>query len=199
MNDDQVKSGILNSIQNGGKALDRVIEKLYQNLRLRNEIFSFVTLNSGTKRDAEDIFHDGICQLIINVRAGKYRATGSLESYLHMICKNLWLTRLNRKKKLILIKEKLSTTQESSIEENRFYLFCNEKGRLIDNLLSMLKSKCKNILSYWSLGYSFKEIGNLTGKTEAAARKQKYDCMKKLFLILKKRPELVKELNNLNK
>ncbi|MCP3928069.1 MAG: sigma-70 family RNA polymerase sigma factor [Bacteroidetes bacterium] len=190
---------LIESIQRGGTELDHAIKALYIDSEPKSTIFRKIIFRGGNREDAEDIFHEGIRQLIINVRSGKYKHTGSLSSYLTAICYNLWHTQFSRLVKLNRIKQKLQPSESptSSSPEN-IYLW-KEQTQSIEEILDHLSEDCKNILGYWSLEYSFNEIGKIIGKSEGATRKQKYICFKKLMALLKKRPDLLKKISQLEK
>ena len=184
---------IIETIKAGGQSLDRAVEELYKDVELSKKVHAFVFNKGGNKKDAEDILHEGILNLLMNIRAGKYKHSNSLTAYIISICKNLWYTQYVRRAKLKDIKGKLSQETETNKTPENIFIW-KECCQTLSNVLTILGRNCKEILGYWALGYSFKEIGKLTKKTEGAARKSKHSCLKKLAGELKGRPELVKEL-----
>ncbi len=192
MKDDQLSS----SINQGGDMLWGVLEELQLDQDIMNQLVVFVTTKGGNKSDAEDILQEGIRNVMLNVRSGKYRGTGSLKAYLMVICKNLWLTQFNRKLHLNRIKEGLNPDVRTE-ESPETQLFWNERATMLKNVLEQIGDICKEILGLWSMGYSFREIGEKTNRKEGAARKQKHSCFKKLMIFLKNNPALMDELKQL--
>lgn len=184
------------SIKQGGKALERILEELQLDEDILSQVVAFVTNKGGNKSDAEDVLQEGIRNVIMNIRSGKYRGTGSLKAYLIGICKNLWLTQIKRRIHLKRIKEDLNLKDRTE-ESPETHLFWNERVSILSDVLAQIGKLCKEILGLWSLGYSFKEIGAKTNRSEGAARKQKHTCFKKLMLFLKQNPALMNELKQL--
>lgn len=105
----------------------RVIESFY------NESFpkicKWITLNSGTREDAEDIFHDTLLVILIKQDAKDLVLSCRLFTYFTKICQHKWLQILGRRKKLA--KESLAeihdcpedsyNTKEAEYLENKKY------------------------------------------------------------------------------
>ena len=183
---------LLDAIRSGGRRLETAMHDLLHS-GWKEGIGAYVRARGGNRQDGEDVFQDGIRHLIMNVRAGRFNGKSSLKTYLSSICKNLWHTRFSRAVKLGEIKH--HAAPETPYEPGPEQLFLQkERSAVLEKLLAQLGEKCKQVLGRWSLGFSFAEIGALTGKAEGTVRKQKHDCLKRLTGLLKDKPELVAEL-----
>ncbi len=189
---------LLEAIQSGGQLLDQAMNYIYQKNEYKESVTKFVLQRSGTQKDVEDVFQEGICDLIVNIRDGKFKGKSSIKTYLTAICKNIWFTRFKRQEHLENIKSKISEGAKPEMDkgpEDQFIL--SETSDLLNDLLSKLTAECQQVLSMWALGYSFKEIGAQMSKKEGTVRKQKHSCFKSLMALLKNRPDLMEELARL--
>ncbi len=184
---------IIESVKQGGAKLNEVMRYIYRESDYRNSILRYIQSKNGSLADAEDVFQDGIKHFILNIRQGRYEGNSSLRTYLSVICKNIWLNKFKRVVKLQAIKaEVVSENKTEGTPESQ--LIVTDRAELLQDIIAKVGAECKKILGLWSLGYSFKEIGKKSGKTEGTARKQKHDCFKKVMLLLKGRPDLLLEL-----
>ena len=189
---------LLEAIRSGGQPLEEAMNYMYRKSEYKDVVTKFVLQRSGTPKDVEDVFQEGICDMIVNIRDGKFKGKSSIKTYLTAICKNIWYTRFKRQEHLENIKSKISDSATPEMDkgpENQFIL--SETSELLHSLLGKLSAECQQVLSLWSLGYSFKEIGEQMSKKEGTARKQKHSCFKSLMALLKNRPDLMEELSRL--
>ena len=64
-------------------------------------------------------------------------------------------------------------------------LLSDEQKEILDELLSRLGERCKNVLKLWLNGYSMKEIASkLELTSDTMARKIKYKCKNDLMNML---------------
>ena len=185
---------VVEAIQQGGRALDEVLVFIYGNSLYKQSVFKLIRDANGKREDAEDVFQDGICQLVMNIRQGKFRGKSSIRTYFITICKNLWYTKFARTVKY----EKIIQTivkQEELVKSPDLVLINRENSEQLDQVLELIGEKCKRVLGLWLLNYSMKEITKIVGyKSDGMTRKKKHECMKGLTAMLKSRPELVKKL-----
>ena len=67
--------------------------------RLLPKIIHYVKKNNGEQTDAEEVFHDALYQIIARAKAQHIEIKTSLEPYIFIACKNLWLKELNKRQK----------------------------------------------------------------------------------------------------
>lgn len=98
--------------------------ELYQNHF--NSIQYFVTHNSGSTMDAEDIFQDTMLVLVQKLRQDDFQLTASVKTYIMAIAKHLWLKKLRNSSREIeftdLNDEKFYDEITLSIEQEKTYL-----------------------------------------------------------------------------
>lgn len=188
---------IIDAISAGGRQLDKVLDYIYHRSQYRDSIINLVMRWSGSREDAEDVFQEGICRLVQNIRKGQFEGRSSLRTYLTTICKNLWSTRF--------AKVKRDTAREQSWKPDNDYeaspdqiVINEERSQLIKSVLEQLGEKCKQVLGLWALDYRMKEIAREAGyKSAGMARRKKYECRKKLTALLKDQPDLITDLKDL--
>lgn len=187
---------IIASILAGGVDMEMAMHYIYSRSNVKAQVMQFVVMKNGSEEDAEDVFQDGISHLVMNVRKGSFRGESSLQTYLIVICKKLWFYKFNREIKLKNIKKELPVLEEANDQTPEKVLIYKERSSIVKRLLETLGSPCKEILSMWGLNYSMKEIAEKTGyKNEGSMRKKKHQCQKKIIDLIKNRPDLTQQLN----
>ena len=197
MRTDDADEDIVKKIETGGRDLEVSMRELYADASAKSQLLGFIRRNGGNAADAEDVFQEGVRNVIMNIRANKYLQEGSLKAYLLSICKNIWRTQFKRSIHLNRIKDEIGVRDKVEADSPAKELLWSERADLLADVLKNVSEVCREILSLWSLGYSFREIGEKTNRNEGAARKQKHSCFKKLMLYLKSNPNLMEELKQL--
>ncbi len=159
---------------------NRGLTALYQNLY--GGVARFVLNNSGTEEDAKDIFQEGLIVLYEKVSVPDFVQTSSLKTFLHAICRNLWLKRLRR-----------SSRRETSVGEIQLLPIADwedahredqqeEQKELVQQLLGQLGESCRRLLvRFYYERRSMQEIANLLGlSNDRVAKNKKARCMNKL-------------------
>lgn len=181
---------IIEYIKAGGQKRQKAISLIYKDEKLKKQIISFVTNNSGSRDEGIDIFHEGIIAFDENVRNNKYKGTGQLKGYLYSTCRFLWLNRLKRDKRMVYTSEQ-SELDQVSLDTPEHLSMKEEQKEIIHQLLSLLGEKCQKILELWKLSYSMEEIAQEVGLKDAGiARRQRYNCYQKLLQEIDKKPNL---------
>lgn len=180
---------LLQAFRQGGKLLNEAMKWLYLESNTRKEVLAYVVKKNGSLEDGEDVFQDGIKELILNVRAGKFRGEGSVQGYLFGMCRNLWSRRFQ---KVIRDKQYAGKTSQETVlyETPESKTVLEEREENIEKLLEKLGGKCRQVLVLWKMSYSMKEIAEELGyNSDGVARKKKHQCFQKLLRILEKEPE----------
>jgi RNA polymerase sigma factor (sigma-70 family) len=107
-------------------------------------ITRFVLANSGTKKDAEDLFQDTMIVFVEKVRNDHFRLSSSVGTYVMAISKNLWYKKLRDQNRLLSFDE-LHTKEYFSelsdcIEQEKEY-----KG-LLQKYLHKASDHCKMLI-----------------------------------------------------
>lgn len=181
---------IIEHIKGGGSKRQKAIALIYGDMKLKNQIISFIKSNSGSHEDGIDTFHEGIIALDDNIRKGKFKGEGSLKGYLFSICRFVWFNRLKREKRIIYTSENAELDQVTFNTPEHLSLV-EEQKEILNRLLGRLGEKCQNILEMWKLSYSMEEIATEVGLADAGvARRQRYNCYQKLLQIIDEEPNL---------
>jgi DNA-directed RNA polymerase specialized sigma24 family protein len=135
--------------------------------------------------DAIELFHNSILIFYQKIKIGKLPAlTCSIKTYLFGVGINLIKQFVDKEKRKIRVKDLESAIPFVIVEE--IMLIDHVK---IDSVLDEVGDECKKLLQlvFWD-NLKFKEIGQYLGnKTDGAARKAKFDCLKVLNRIVKQR------------
>lgn len=173
-----------------GRQLDDPVKFLYRTYF--DGLSSFITANSGSLQDAEDVFQETLVVFIDCVQKGKFRGAASIKTFLYAITKNRWLNELKRRNRS-MIRDKIFTQQESMIlQDVQSRIALNETKQLIDTVMGQLGETCKKILRYYYYEeLSMKEIlERLDYENEQVVRNKKYKCMKRLTALIDSNPAL---------
>ena len=90
--------------QTDQKLLEGVLSADNQSIRqiydtVLPSVIQWVKENNGTESDARDIFQEAIITLFRKVEEGNFTLTCTLKSFIRIMCRNLWLTRIRNNKK----------------------------------------------------------------------------------------------------
>ena len=142
---------------------------LYQNLY--GGVARFVLNNSGTEEDAKDIFQEGLIVLYEKVSVPDFVQTSSLKTFLHAICRNLWLKRLRR-----------SSRRETSVGEIQLLPIADWEDAHREDQQEEQKELVQQLLVlFYYERRSMQEIANLLGlSNDRVAKNKKARCMNKL-------------------
>jgi len=164
----------------GLKAQDMLIIK-YIYKQFYEQIRFLIRSNSGTEMDAEDIFQDALVIMYQKISTENLKLTSSFKTYLHSICKHVWLQRLNKRKfnyenKQVVDLDEFqdNNTIEEQIEEY-------EKFKLFQQHFLRLNKDDQKVLNLFMNKISLKEIAQIMGyKSDKYAKVRKYICKEKL-------------------
>lgn len=170
----------------------KAIRIIVTDQKLKSEIMTYVSKQSGQPDDALAIFHDSVIVFAKKIFTDRNLVINTSHSaYIFGIAKNLWLLHIRKEKKYALHTVSDDVEPEKQGEDFANMLFKKEKISLLHEVLNHLISPCKEVLLYWAGGYSMEEIaGKLGYKTEGVARKKKFLCFKFLLDWLESRPDI---------
>ncbi|MFK7773295.1 MAG: RNA polymerase sigma factor [Saprospiraceae bacterium] len=172
---------------------DWAFYQLYSNARLKNSIIQYVTTHGGNAEDGEDVFQEAMCIFDRNIRQNKFTNESTLFTYLFAIAKWHWVTYKRKHKKHGEFSNEYPDEKVESVEA---LFFEKEKKELLDMAIQNLDIRCQELLGYYKLDYSMKEITELLGfSSPAMAKKQAYRCRGRLRKVFLENPLLLKALN----
>ncbi|MEO1448820.1 MAG: sigma-70 family RNA polymerase sigma factor [Bacteroidota bacterium] len=177
------------AIKRGGLSLEKVMRELYQSGGSRTQILEFVQKRGGSRDDAEDVFQEGVRNLVLNIRADKFAGASSLEGYLFGICRNVWFKKLQKQKREAEILEQYGQQEKAPIPDPEIVLVDQDRENKLLELLGKLGETCKEVLVLWQMHYNMKEIASRMGyASEGMARKKKHQCLKRLVALIEANP-----------
>lgn len=173
---------IIEGIRTGDEQIITSFYKIYL-----PQIVNYVVNNSGTESDGKDLFQDALVIVFKKIKDHTLSLDCALHTYVFGICKNLWLNRLRKGKKIMYHDNEtiLNLNLEIEIPDN---LDREEKIAVIQKQSLKLGKGCRRILLMFYRGYSLKEIAISKNFTEGYTRKRKFECQKKLIEFLEKDP-----------
>ena len=152
----------------------------------RKPIRAFITRNSGTEDDAEDLLQEAVIILWERVRANRFEYTARLSTFIYATVKNLWLRRLARMRRESPIDIE---TQTDPVEDasSLDVMIESEEAGIVHEALLALGDPCKTllILFYWE-EQTMEQIATALNFANAeTAKAKKYQCKKALQKLLK--------------
>ena len=143
----------------------------------------FVLNNSGNNEDVNDVLQEGIILIYQKVRDNSLKINVSLNTYLLAICKNMWLMRLRKTKKLIVNSNSLD--ENEGYEENIILdLIQSEKYSLYRKHFLQLEEGCRSLLDLVFGGKSMDEVAKIMKISVGYARKKKFMCKERLLQMI---------------
>ena len=183
---------LIQNLLKGGSSMEQGMSYLYHQSGYKEAITKFLHKKSASEATIEDIFQEGICQLIMNIRTGQFKEKSSLKTYFIGICRNVWLTQIKQQAQQNKLKQALFLEVNTPSEVIPSYL---KQSKLLNTLLLNIGVDCKKVLSLWSLGYSMEEIAVEAGyKNANVTSKKKHLCLKKLKAFLNTNPSVKEKL-----
>jgi len=194
-----VAEDIIQSIRGDASQRRKAILSLTSDAELRNKIHRYIRNNNGSQTEAETVYNDMLVTFIKIVHTrDTFTLDRPLHAYLMGIAKNLWYNEIRKR-------AKASTTDIDNVAEQRDesitaveLLIKGDRAEILNKVLGQMKTKCKEVLMYWSGGYKMQEIAKLLGyKSDGVARKKKSECMKELLSYLADKPYIKKQLSKI--
>ena len=169
----------LERLQSGDQ---EVLVLLYKNNHTM--IRSYVLKNQGRNEDAEDLLQDALIVLWQKVQQGNFVLSSKLSTYIMAVCKNLWLKRLGKQKRLEgedKILPHLHITADNFSENSDF--------KHLQKAMDEIGETCKKLLMmFYFDGNDMEQIARKMQFANAdTAKAKKYQCFKKLETLIKSR------------
>lgn len=169
---------------------DHVLLFLYKNLQPK--ISKWITTNSGSKEEAQDIFQDSILVFYSYVTKDKFDVSANIEAFIFKIAKNKWINYVKKEGKKTSIEGDIAINieAESSIKNNN--------QQLISELLEKLGSVCKEILTYTIFyNLSMEDVCSRLGfNNPNTAKTKNYKCKQRLKNLINENPSIKQQLSN---
>ncbi|MBE0660934.1 MAG: sigma-70 family RNA polymerase sigma factor [Bacteroidales bacterium] len=157
-------------------------------------VIAWVQENNGSEDDARDLFQEALIALFLKLENGDFILTCTLKSFLRIVCRNLWLTRLRDSKN-----HQTSALDgiEVEAEENDLpeQIAQTDRNRLFITHFNKLSENCRKLLGMFFNKIPFAEIALRLNTSEGYIKKAKFKCKERLISAIQDDP-LFEELNN---
>jgi RNA polymerase sigma factor (sigma-70 family) len=166
-----------------------LLNELYR--KYSGKIKRMVEQNNGNEDDAADIFQDALLSIYNKAKNNNFTLTCPLDAFLYLICKNKWITELNKRRSHRVT---FTDTEGYNLSEDLVKLaeICNldqARKKLLEEKLETLGDSCKKLLPLSWSGHSMDKVAQMLYMTYGYARKKKSECMGKLIQLVQQSPE----------
>ncbi len=172
---------ILERIRCGDEA---ALVELYRSNR--RPVTAFVTRNSGTADDAEDLLQEALIVFWERVRGGRFESTAAVNTFIYATVRNMWLRRLAATRREARTGDD-PDGQPDPASSPLEAMIGNERTAMVRKALETLGDPCRTLLLlfYWE-ELSMEEIATRMGFANAeTAKSKKYQCKKALGSLLR--------------
>ena len=154
----------------------RKIEKIYR--EYYDTVFKYLFCLTHDKDISEDLVQETFIRMIKNI--DKFEWKSKLSSWLCEIAKNLWIDYLRKNKRKVELKEneELNIQSEQNIENE--YIEREDENKVFEKIKALDEISQKVIYLRIKGEMSFKEIGDVLGKSENWARVTFYRAKQKV-------------------
>ena len=172
------------------KKRDWALYQFYSDGSIRTWAASYIKNQGGKTEDAEDVFQEAITVFDRNIRQGRFEGKSSLKTYLISIVKWGWVTYRRKQDSLTELK---AEQMNGTLESVEYQYFTKEKTAFLDKAINEVDERCQELLRYYKMDYSMKEIQSLLGfSSPEMAKKQAYRCRERLRKVFLENPALLK-------
>ncbi|MFZ9387366.1 MAG: RNA polymerase sigma factor [Chitinophagaceae bacterium] len=180
-----------------GRRMEESIKTLYRSHF--EQLSAYITFNSGSRQDAEDVFQEVIVNFIDLVKQNKFRGDSSIKTFLYSMNRHTWLNELKRRGRQLAREEKYERGQDRLEDDAAESIIDREEKKTIADLVASLGETCRKILVlFYYENLSMREILEQTDyENEQVVRNKKYKCLKQLEQMLDAKPHIKKTLKNL--
>ncbi len=170
------------------------LQCMFEQTSLRQTAATYVRKHGGNQQDGEDVFQEAIILFDRKIRQGAFLAQGSLEAYFMGIVRWHWFNQRQRPgQATVSLEENLPEPVPEGDPELQYLL--TERREQMEELLTHLSDKCRNVLKMYQLDYSMDEIARALGfANSGVAKKEAFLCRKRFQVLLKTRPEIWSDL-----
>lgn len=158
------------------------------------KIQNYVMTNSGSKAEAEDIFHDALTVFFKQVKLGKYDAQYDADGYIYVVARNLWINSAKKKNHQVALGD-LDAPADIDLH---LQIVQQERYEVIMRMLAVIGERCKELLT-WTIFHNLKldEVKEKMGFQSVDAVKTKhYKCKQRLIAQVKENSGIKAYLRN---
>ena len=149
---------------------------------LQHPFSYWVQRNSGTQMDAEDAFHKGLLNFLLNIETGKYQYHDNVKitTVIFDYCKKVWLNELasSRFKTQVPMPDSYNPANDIDLQRD---LEQNELISQVRNAIHQLRGDCRQLIEWFYIdNLSIREIAELLSMKESSTKQKRYDCTENL-------------------
>ncbi len=150
--------------------------------------------NKGQESDFSSLLNQALVRFHKTVVSKKdFTLETNYINYILGIAHFVWIKELKVKGKHAT--EQIDAAYDLSEEIVEIEFLEKERRHVLKEILGELGLNCREVLMFWSSGYSMVEIAEKLGyKSPGMAKKKKHVCMKALYAHLESNPDLIEEL-----
>ncbi|MBI3232984.1 MAG: sigma-70 family RNA polymerase sigma factor [Bacteroidetes bacterium] len=158
-------------------ALIRLHKQCYDGIR------NHILRNRGTDNDVDDIIQDALVITWQKVISPDFILTAKLSTYVHSVAKFLWMNKLRKEGREVLVEEIHEGGVPMWVERNHTSM----DMKIIRSCMDEIGETCKTLLGlFYFDGYAMDKIAQMMDLANAdTAKSKKYQCLKKLESIIK--------------
>lgn len=150
-------------------------------------IIRYVRNNNGTEEDARDVFQEAVIVIFRKITEDHFTLTSSLQTFLLVVCRNLWRKHLRDNQKYA--REAENGLEEKSVEANiETQIEANTRDGVFFRHFDQLTENCRQILMWFFDKVPMKEIARRMDTSESYVKKRKFICKQKLVEAVKNDP-----------
>lgn len=132
--------------------------------------------------DAEDAFHKGLLNFLLNIETGKYQYQDNVKitTVIFDYCKKVWLNELtsSRFKTQAPMSDSYNPANDVDLQRD---LEQNELISQVRNAIHQLRGDCRQLIEWFYIdNLSIREIAELLSIKESSTKQKRYDCTEKL-------------------
>jgi RNA polymerase sigma factor (sigma-70 family) len=162
-----------------------IINEIYS--KYASKVSAMIIKNNGSSDDAADIFQEALVDIYKKAATKDFILTCPFEALLIIICKNKWITQLEKNKKMgVTFKEPDGYTFGVDVfKEVEIVAKHNDRRTLLESKFASLGEGCKELLQLSWGGKAMEDVAELLKVTYGYVRKKKSECMGKLTELIK--------------
>ncbi len=173
------------------KALDQYYRENYERF-----VASILKMRMGDIQIAKEIYPECVTILYYNIINKKleWPLQSRLFTYLMGVAKNIIKNKEKSSYARKIISEEDMQKYDKAFSEIAFYDY-QDKAKAVEKLLDLIAEPCKEILKlFYIKEYTAESVSHkLKLNSEGAARKKKFDCLKKLRSLMKENRKEIKK------
>lgn len=179
------KFELISAIESGdtNKVMAVLYKEEYPNIE------KYIVRNSGTRKDALDVFKEAVIALITHIQLKKFNPEFEIGSFLYAVAYNRWKNRMaNTSTAIEELPEKYNGINEIESLQN---IYTEESRNFISAIFSNIESNCREMLGLSSFILSpQKDLAELSGyENEDSLKNHVYKCKKQLITLINEKPD----------